>query len=585
MNIGPYALFGEIGHGGMGVVLKATDTRDDRPVAIKLVNARRIRDERSRLGLVREAGATASLRHPNIVSIYDVNQHRGHLYIVMEYLDGSPLDQLILRQWPLSLKHRLQIIAQLCEALGFAHERGIVHRDVKPANIFILQDGSVKVVDFGLAALAQITAPEPTQWVGTVPYMSPEQVKRTDIDGRSDIWSAGITLFELVAGRMPFAGDTIFSTFQQILNEPVPEVPEAIPLSTDLNHLLRLALHKDRAKRVSNANLFATKLRELMLITPDYRWTPPPVDAKVTEGIDQTTLISFDLIPERDQLPSERCDVAPSAGQSGAPTLPQVDGTYKPLDLGFKRETKGEVVITSSKSSVMSVIGRIRDSPSTSTVQLGVSAVAGWVLIYLLDGKYFRFFAEGIAAVWLVPPVVFRVTWMLGKFTSHPRCGTCRRPMSRRSLWTRFVKTNAELVFGYRDCVAALRSGFWEDAAKLLCIHGAELTSMYASRHIDTPFRYNLAFYECERCTERLGKLTTDVLVEENWYTRPSFVQATQGGGTRKGATLRAFANLPYTMLFILRDAIRANIIEVVAYTAIFLIVLWLFFYFRSPLN
>jgi hypothetical protein len=157
--------------------------------------------------------------------------------------------------------------------------------------------------------------------------------------------------------------------------------------------------------------------------------------------------------------------------------------------------------------------------------------------------------------------------------------------MSRRSLWTRFVKTNAELVFGYRDCVAALRSGFWEDAAKLLCIHGAELTSMYASRHIDTPLRYNLEFYECERCTERLGKLTTDVLVEENWYTRSSFVQATQGGGTRKGATLRAFANLPYTMLFILRDAIRANIIEVLAYIAIFLIVLWLFFYFRSPLN
>jgi serine/threonine protein kinase len=164
-KLGPYHLVREIGRGGMGVVLKATDSRDGRTVAIKLINGTHTWDERSRIALVREAGATAGLEHPNVVSIYDVNQQGGNLYIVMEYLDGISLDRLMRQDWPLALK--LQFIAQLCDALAYAQDHGIVHRDVKPNNMLILRDASVKVVDFGIAALAQISEPKAMRYTGT----------------------------------------------------------------------------------------------------------------------------------------------------------------------------------------------------------------------------------------------------------------------------------------------------------------------------------------------------------------------------------------------------------------------------------
>jgi len=516
MNIGPYTLIDELGRGGMGVVIRAADTRNNRPVAIKLISGRGDQDVRTRMGLVREAGATALLRHPHIVSIYDVNQHRGHLYIVMEYLDGSSLDRLLRRQWPLSLKHRLKIIIQLCEALGHAHEQHIVHRDVKPANIFVLRDGNIKVVDFGLGALAQISKPQLTRWSGTIPFMSPEQVIGIGIDGRSDIWAAGITLYQLVAGKLPFAGETINSTFQQILNSPVPELSESIPLSEKLNRIIVRALHKDKEQRYPSAKMLAASLRELMLVAEDHRWIPPAVDPSGTVGIHQTTRISFDLTPEQGELPSNDPEVEAFIRQNEVPELPDADGTYKPLDLGFSQPPHGTLEITSGRFGWMMARRKAQELRSIvlkSTVIMSVVAGGFLLNINKLNSWFFYTAASGIAAFWLILSVAIMVTWLLDKLTSQPMCPTCRQPMLRKSLWTRFVKSNAEVVLGYRDCVAALRSNFWEDAAKLLCIHGAEHTSLYASRSIDTPLRYNLEFFACEICLQRAARLTTESLL------------------------------------------------------------------------
>jgi len=173
VNIGRYAVIRELGRGGMGIVYKAKDSRDGRIVAIKTITTREIRNPLQRIVLVREAGVTARLIHPNIVSVYDVGHHKGLLFVVMEYLEGCPLHRLIDENQPLTLNERLEIAAQLCDALAYANEQGVVHRDVKDANTFVLPDLTVKVLDFGIAAFCQVASPSGRP--GTLPYMSPNR--------------------------------------------------------------------------------------------------------------------------------------------------------------------------------------------------------------------------------------------------------------------------------------------------------------------------------------------------------------------------------------------------------------------------
>jgi serine/threonine protein kinase len=560
MNLGPYTLVGEIGRGGMGVVLKATNSRDGRFVAIKLIRGEGVKDERSRIALVREAGATASLRHRNIVSIYDVNQYRGNLYIVMEFLEGASLERLILRRWPLELQQRLEIIVQLCEALAYAHEQGVVHRDIKPANIFILHDGTVKVLDFGVAAVAQISGSNLAGWGGTIPYMSPEQVNRGDIDGRSDIWSAGVTLFQLIAGNLPFTGKSASAIFEQILDAPVPQLPKLFPLSNELDYVLLHALHKEREKRYSGARLLAEDLRQMIPAAKSCPWTLPPTEAKVTNAVTQATLDTFSLRQKEDH----RWDPSygpqrPVADDRGEPRLASA-GVYQSLDLGFARESRGNVVITSGRSFFTSAMQKVEAArPIVLAVVVFLVLIAHLILVYAqkLNWSFLAMLGAAMAAVWLGMSAAIAAMWLLEKVNSYARCPTCRLPMWRRSVWTRFVKSNAEVVLGYRDCVAALQSSFWEDAAKLLCIHGAEYTSPYASRSIERPLRYNLEFYECGTCVQRAARLTTDGLVAESWLTRPEFVQANQGAKNQTATSFRTIVRIPRRMFFICQDLLR----------------------------
>lgn len=554
MNIGPYTVDREIGCGGMGIVLKATDSRDGRVVAIKLISGTSVQSERARIALVREAGATACLQHPNIVSIYDVNQHRGTLYIVMEYLDGASLDRLIRKRTPLGLEQRLQIVTQLCDALAYAHKQGIVHRDVKPANIFILRDGCVKVVDFGLAALAQISGPRKTRWNGTIPYMSPEQVNGIDIDGRSDVWSAGITLFELVAGKLPFVGGTSSSIFQEILNSPVPELAEPIPLSRQLNHLLRHALHKDRENRYPCADIFALELRRLMAEAKGHCLVSNPPEANGASGLTQLTLDTYSSEMKEHQLDGLSKDHQEPVVHNTVPAQPATDGVYSPLDIGFVRKPVGEVVITSESFSLLAARRKVLNARSSIWQKLAYLSALGPLFLIV---PVLIIAASIVALLWVAMSVAMALSWILETLGSYPRCQVCRLPMWRRRTWKRFVKTRAEVTLGYRDCVAALRNSYWEDAAKLLSIYGAEHTSLYASRTIDAPYRYNLEFYECGSCIQHVARLTTDELVEGDWLARTDYVQARQAPENQSVQVLHTLLAAPRRSLFIFLDLLR----------------------------
>ena len=251
-RIGRYLVKGRIGKGGMGMVYRGLDEKLKREVAVKTLVAEGSLDPDSRKRFEVEAQAAAQLSHPNIVTIHDVGEDRGILYIVMEVLPGADLESLLRSGEALPLAEKLDIVAQVCRGLAFAHERGVVHRDIKPSNVRLLDDGTAKIMDFGIAKLGpdhHIT--KTGMMVGTVHYMSPEQVRGRPLDGRTDVFSAGVILYELLAGERPFKGDDVTAILYKIVNEEPP------PLSLDalgeigarLRGVIEKALAKDPAAR------------------------------------------------------------------------------------------------------------------------------------------------------------------------------------------------------------------------------------------------------------------------------------------------------------------------------------------------
>ena len=236
-----YEILERIGTGGMAVVYKARCHRLNRLVAIKILKAELASDEDFLRRFQAESQAVAMLSHINIVSIYDVCRSDGLDYIVMELIDGMTLKQYMQKRGtPLNWREALHFITQIVRALGHAHSRGIVHRDIKPHNIMVLRDGSVKVTDFGIARLTSAAQATLTQEaLGSVHYISPEQAKGSNVDGRSDLYSVGVMLYEMLTGRLPFEGDTpVFVAIQHINSIPIaprdlnPDIPEALEAIT-----------------------------------------------------------------------------------------------------------------------------------------------------------------------------------------------------------------------------------------------------------------------------------------------------------------------------------------------------------------
>jgi serine/threonine protein kinase len=261
-TISHYEVLEKLGEGGMGVVYKARDSRLKRFVALKVLPPEKVADPERKQRFVQEARSASALNHPNIVTVYDIDQSAGVDFIAMEYVEGKTLDGLIGRKG-LKLSEALKYAVQIADALAKAHAAGIVHRDLKPANVMVTGDGRAKVLDFGLAKLTETATVSPEDLtltekpstelgliVGTVSYMSPEQAEGKKVDARSDIFSFGSLLYEMLSGRRAFRRDSQALTLAAILHLEPPALPEGTP--SEMERIVARCLRKDPARRFQN---------------------------------------------------------------------------------------------------------------------------------------------------------------------------------------------------------------------------------------------------------------------------------------------------------------------------------------------
>ena len=267
-TIGRYQLLEKLGQGGMGVVHRAVDPLLQRTVAVKLISGAIDSNEELRERFFREARAAGQLSHKNIITIYDLGEHEGQPFLAMEFLEGQDLQQRLAAHPPMSLARKVDLAVEICEGIEYAHVHGVVHRDIKPANIFITSTGAVKLLDFGLARLITSDLTHSNMMMGTLNYMAPEQVRGERADHRSDIFSTGVVLYEVFAGRKAFEGDSFGATLYKILEEipePLPNLDASIPLP--LVAIVDQAMKKNREDRYQHMSEMLAHLLEYRQLT------------------------------------------------------------------------------------------------------------------------------------------------------------------------------------------------------------------------------------------------------------------------------------------------------------------------------
>lgn len=355
-RIGKYVIKRLLGKGGMGRVYHAYDPIIGRDVALKVMLNDLAEDPHLKERFIREAQSAGRLRHPHIVTIYDLGEENGVPYIAMEYLEGTDLDKYIRQKLPLTLEQKLEIIRQAADALAYAHSNGIVHRDIKPANIRLLDNLSVKIMDFGIAKMGATHFTQTGIIMGTPHYMAPEQIRdqREKIDGRADIFALGVVLYELLCGRRPFDGEHYTTVFYKIVHEPpAPLDPEIISEIPELQEIVEKALAKDPDQRYQSAEEFAQDLSHVLSrirgVTPTRQTRaltgevepptviqPPPTGVRASSG---TMGTGVEALPTAVTTPPAAGTEAPSPAtpSPAALTIQQIEkkpGTRWGLILG-----------------------------------------------------------------------------------------------------------------------------------------------------------------------------------------------------------------------------------------------------------
>ena len=268
MNYGRYQILEELGRGSMGIVYKAHDPQIDRMIALKVLRQDRLTSEAFVQRFLKEAKAIGRLSHPNIVTVYDVGEDHETVYIAMEFLEGTPLHE-VMKEKRLTHKGIVDLCVQVAETLDYAHQKGIVHRDIKPTNIILTPSGQAKITDFGIAHIEDTSMAQQTQAgeiLGTPVYMSPEQVMSRPVDGRSDLYSLGVILYELTTGRMPFRGDSLAAIFKAITQETPPEPAIAdSSISRGLSELVMKSLNKAPDERFQTGKAMAEALKACLV--------------------------------------------------------------------------------------------------------------------------------------------------------------------------------------------------------------------------------------------------------------------------------------------------------------------------------
>jgi len=305
-----YKVLEKIGEGGMGVVYKAEDTKLKRTVALKFLPSELTRDAQARARFVQEAQAAAALDHPHICAVFEIGEAEGATYIAMPYVKGRSLKERI-AAGPLSMEEALDIAGQVAEGLKEAHQRGIIHRDIKPANIMLTEKGQAKIMDFGLAKLeAGVDLTRTMAVIGTVAYMSPEQARGEEVDCRTDIWSVGATLYEMLTGQKPFGQKHDQALLYSILNDTTESVSRICPeIPKQLDRVIQKALEKDKSRRYQNmaellkdlkstqvAGLGLPKAEKSIVVLPFENISPDPEQEYFCDGMTEEIITDLSRV-------------------------------------------------------------------------------------------------------------------------------------------------------------------------------------------------------------------------------------------------------------------------------------------------
>ncbi|MBR1735644.1 MAG: Stk1 family PASTA domain-containing Ser/Thr kinase, partial [Firmicutes bacterium] len=349
---GRYRIIEQIGIGGMAVVYKALDIKLDRAVTLKVLKEAFIADEEFLKRFSVEAKAAAKLNHPNIVSAYDVGEDGNIHYIVMEYIDGYTLKELIKKKAPFSNEEALGVAIQIATGLEAAHSCGIIHRDIKPQNILVTKEGSIKVTDFGIARTAgsnTITADS----IGSVHYFSPEQARSGFVDYKSDIYSLGIILFEMVTGVVPFEGESAVELAMKHIEEPLPDMKALNPnISDSVVKIILKATEKKASQRYQSAYEMNDNLkRALTNATGDFvrRENKPDLSQTVRVGEEELAAIRqmtggkpIEDSPEKDE--SESYDPVDTKDEKYSDDMEEEDIDEEEDEREAKKKERGAAI-------------------------------------------------------------------------------------------------------------------------------------------------------------------------------------------------------------------------------------------------